>query len=809
MHVLEPLPKKWQENRGERRIPNGHLTVTAKYSAQDPNVPSGGLSGSASQLLTENEQSDADNHLRKLGQRYGIADGYLDNWDSYHRTTDTEFRSLLGALGVNADEVGAADNTASLTLSDCLLPAVVVRSAAAPIELEVVLPASVVDASGGNDPALLADWRICCESGEQHHGRVPVLIGQPAATSLIPDECTQTALLTLNMPAQLPWGYHDLQLTINHPAEGQDLHGVTRLILTPDVCFASTDHSRCTGVAIQLYSLRSARNCGIGDFADLADLCGTLAPRGIDAIAVNPLHALFWNHPERCSPYSPSSRLFFNPIYLAVDWVARDLIADMQSTPDSLELQLRQLQQASRLSYQNIVALKDALLRQCFDIFCEHHLQQQTAIAAAFKRYCIEFEIPLELHTRFEAFTAHFDDDNAFVDWARWPAEYHDPDSDACHTLARQLDAEITYRKFLQWQCHRQLTRVKGHCSDLGMRIGLYLDLAVGLDVHGAEPWAAPDMYAPGVHIGAPPDALGPLGQDWSLAPYRPDALQLAAFEPFGQMLRSNMCHAGAIRIDHVMGLMRQYWCLPDLAEAGAPPPGSYIHYPFEELLGILALESHRCQCRVIGEDLGTVPDGVRERLEQFGILRYRVQYFEKHHCADGSTGFSTPGDYPPLSLATVSTHDLPTIAGFWRGWDIEERSRLGLITDANDVIRQHNERAAEREKLIDLLVANGCFETGASSVAEVAATDVIQALHRLHLRSPAVLVMLQLEDLLAQVEMINLPGTIDAHPNWRRRVAIELEMLERCPGFTCLFDDLASRQRHGGVGQGRSSAQS
>ena len=331
------------------------------------------------------------------------------------------------------------------------------------------------------------------------------------------------------------------------------------------------------------------------------------------------------------------------------------------------------------------------------------------------------------------------------------------------------------------------------------MRYGLYMDLAVGVDRHAGDVWAFPELHAQGVHIGAPPDALGPQGQDWSLTPYNPGSLQRAGYAPFVEMLRANMRHCGMLRIDHVMGLLRQYWCVPQsstrlstkLAKSSsevAQANGSYIEFPFDDLLGIVALESQRNHCLIVGEDLGTVPDGFRQSLCAQNILGYRVLYFERER----DNSFISPSDYTLHSLATASTHDLPPLAGFYQGLDLALRDSLGHFDNAEakqqaldqrkDVI-QHLKNAFVTAGLsqADLAEVNSnsqAVEQNADGIDPVI-RDFVNQVHRLLCGAASHIVMFQVEDLLLQTQMMNMPGTIEEHPNWQRRLSYDIEQLK------------------------------
>ncbi|MGH8473697.1 MAG: 4-alpha-glucanotransferase, partial [Gammaproteobacteria bacterium] len=340
----------------------------------------------------------------------------------------------------------------------------------------------------------------------------------------------------------------------------------------------------------------------------------------------------------------------------------------------------------------------------------------------------------------------------------------------------------MEFFQYLQWQADRQLGALARRCHELGLGAGLYLDLPVSVDPAGAEAWANQSLYALAARVGAPPDEHNPNGQDWGLPPVDPRALRAAAYAPIVALFRHNMRHAAALRIDHVMGSMRLYWVHRD----GGFSTGAYVHYPFEDLLGILALESQRNRCLIIGEDLGTVPEEVRTALRRLGVLSYRLLYFEKDEGGD----LQAPQSFPSQALVAVSTHDLPTLAGYWRGHDLSTRSELALFP--SEAIGQQSvvSRAEERARLLvalerERLLPEGITVDPASCPAMT--PELSRAFHGYLARSPASVMVVQLEDILGQVEQVNIPGTSEQYPNWVKKLAIDLEHLGTDPRFMAL----------------------
>lgn len=336
----------------------------------------------------------------------------------------------------------------------------------------------------------------------------------------------------------------------------------------------------------------------------------------------------------------------------------------------------------------------------------------------------------------------------------------------------------VAFFEYLQWQTDRQLEAVQRRAQSDGLTVGLYRDLAVGVDPDGADAWSEQDVVIAEMHVGAPPDPFNMLGQDWGLPPLSPRTLQEKAYEPFVAILRANMRHAGALRIDHAMALLHLYW----IPKGMPASEGVYLAYPFEDLLGVLALESQRNRCMVIGEDLGTVPEGFRDRMAAANVLSYRVLYFEKE-----DESFKRPHQYPELALACVTTHDLAPLAGFWKASDIELRQALKLYPSPEV---EQNERAArvrDRQMLLEALDEQGLLEsaarvTGGQDGSRPVAPELVAAIHQYLGLSPAMLLMVQVDDMTAEEEQLNLPGTVDEHPNWRRRLSLTVEDLTSSP---------------------------
>lgn len=524
---------------------------------------------------------------------------------------------------------------------------------------------------------------------------------------------------------------------------------------------------RAWGVTCQAYGLRSSRNAGIGDFEDVAVLAERLAAHGADFLGLSPLHALFPEDPGRCSPYAPSSRRWLNELLVAVDAACRDFGLALIEIEAAASLRA-----AEFIDYPAVGAAKGAALERLWQAFRTTHLAGAgTTLGQAFRTWQAAQGDDLERFCRFQVLAGLVarKSDRA-VPFQDWPTSWRRPDTPEVAALAAQERASVDGRAFMQWLADRQLESAQKRARAAGMRIGLYADLATGVVPDGAEAWADPDALVRGVTMGAPPDPLGPFGQNWNVVAPSPLVLARADAAPLRATLRAVMRHAGAVRIDHALGLLRLFLIPP----GGSAAEGAYLRYPYARLLRAVAEEARACGCVVIGEDLGTVPDGFRGPMLEAGLLGYRVVWFERDWKGDQS--FLPPERFPVQAMATVSTHDLPTVRGYFAGQDIRWRERLGLYPEPGRAEEERQQRAREAALLLDRLRAQGFLgEEGDDEERAV-------ALHRYLARSACELAAVQLDDLVGELEQPNLPGTIAEHPNWRRRCSHTIDELTTAP---------------------------
>ncbi|GAC1348892.1 MAG: 4-alpha-glucanotransferase [Vulcanimicrobiaceae bacterium] len=551
---------------------------------------------------------------------------------------------------------------------------------------------------------------------------------------------------------------------------------------------------RAWGFAINLYALRSQRNWGIGDFTDLRDIVRFAASSGADLVGVNPLHALHYVEPEAASPYSPTSRYFCNPLYLDIEAIpefacdherAARLRARVRSA-DFSEM-LAGLRAAPHVAYTRVARAKYSALDECYAIFRE----AGGVRTSAFRAYVDQGGARLESFALYEALTERFvRSDGTERGWLFWPAEFRDPAGEAVRVFALEARGRIDYFKYVQWLTDEQLAAAAGEARALA--VGLYLDVAVGVDRNSADVWFDTGAYALDETVGAPPDPLGPHGQNWGLAPLDPAGMLRDGGAAFAELLETNMRHAGALRLDHVMALLRVF----RIPFGQTAAHGRYVAYPFDELLAIARAASEAAGCLIVGEDLGSVPPGFRERMEREGIFSYRVLLFEREH--DGT--FRPPERYPEFALATATTHDVPTLVGWAVGRDIDTHANIGLTSSEHTELA-HNARRVEVSLLLDALRGAGELDTDTFERLHHRVDrrrtdpgdfdDLVRAAYRFLARSPARLVLVQLDDALGELEQVNLPGTDTEYPNWRRKSAVEIHRLASDPHLQTLVADV------------------
>lgn len=613
-------------------------------------------------------------------------------------------------------------------------------------------------------------WQLKLESGAVQQGRT-------------------SAKMTLALPGRISTGYHQLTLT-------QDaLSWECRVIVTPKRCYepdALLAGKKLWGACVQLYTLRSENNWGIGDFGDLRQLVQEMGKRGGAFVGLNPIHSLYPGNPVAASPYSPSSRRWLNVIYIDVNAVEDFQLSEAAQAwwhePQTQKI-LKQVRNSAWVDYARVVPLKLAGLTLAHQRFVTRSAADP--LQKAYRKFVREGGDSLYQQAAYDALYSHLASQGEKPQgWTHWPEKYRSAQSAAVKAFCQQYESEVDFYQWLQWLAEYQFGRCYYDSQQAQMPIGLYRDLAVGVVEGGAETWGDREVYCLKASVGAPPDILGPLGQNWDLRPMDPHVMVRRAYQPFIDLLRANMTSCGALRIDHVMTLLRLWW----IPYGETADNGAYVQYPVDDLLAILALESQRHRCMVIGEDLGTVPVEIVSKLREGGVYSYKVLYFER----DSENNFRAPQSYPVQAMATITTHDLPTLRGYWQAEDLALGKKLGLYRDEEVLAELYADRARARQGLLKGLHHYGCVpkSTGHNANAMSMTPTLNRGLQRYVADSACALLGLQPEDWLDMGEPVNIPGTSDEYPNWRRKLTRTLEDMFADNEVNKLIKDLDKRRR-------------
>ncbi len=715
--------------------------------------------------------------IERLAQLHGVADSFVD-YRGESRDVSLETRTaILNAMGVlvagdeSAQKYIAQLETAAWTH---LAPPVLTSTVGERITVPIATPRSL--------GARTLEWTIKLENGQQRHGVMS--LSQLEVLEHADVEGREYSRLAAPLP-ELPPGDHRVALTLD-----TGLSTDVRVVVAPQRCFeppAITQGRKLWGLAVQLYTLRSQRNWGMGDFRDLRELIEAAAPRGCAIIGLNPLHALMPGNPAHVSPYSPSSRLFLNVLYISVEDVEElaqnePLRAFVASA--GFQSRLRALREPTQVNYVDVAAAKFEVLQQLYAQFRTRHLQTSSPRAAAFRAFVEAGGDPLMLHATYDALDAHWRlQGPQYWGWPSWPEEYRDPTSLAVNRFMRERQEDIEYFLYLQWLAHEQLRAAQGRARELGMAIGLYGDVAVGANSAGSETWSNHRLYLQDASVGAPPDPLALKGQDWGIPPQHPQELKTQQYRPFTDLIRNNMQAVGGLRLDHVMTLYRLWWVPRGLSSK----EGAYVHYPLDDLMRILALESQRQRCLVIGEDLGTVPEAMLRAMERYGAYHYKVLLFEQRDNGE----FKAPSDYVQHALATVTTHDLPTLRAWWEARDVALREALDLYP--SDAMRAEARQVRERERVELLLALDRArvWRWRRGDPLPPYAPALSRAVHAFLGLSNANIAMVQLEDLIGMTEPVNVPGTDGEYPNWRRKITVDTAEIFASPDAQHILEGL------------------
>ena len=741
--------------------------------------------------IPETRFEPSGNYEQALASAAGECGVQGEYWDVFHKRHEPSMeakRRILQALGWDTSSHEAIERERrrrfELQVSEPVPPTVVVS------ELKKSLPVTLPE----HENASLC-FQITLEDGQNLAGSLET--SQLRIVRYILSNGQRWNTYDLDLPAEVPLGYHLFALTINGRSAGR-----SNVIVCPDRAYIPEHfaaNGRIAGFNVALYGLRSNRNWGCGDFTDLRVLLEWAWNEvGFGFVGLNPLHALHNRVPYNTSPYLPLSLYYKNSIYVDIEAVpefkeSRSAQCLLQSA--NFQRKIHGLREAEFVQYHEVDRLKRVFLKVLYREF-RRERSRNCERERVFAEYCRREGDLLEKYALYRALdeVLHRQDRNRWT-WRDWPAAYQSPDSEATQRFAREHPRSIEFHKYVQFVIDEQLSAAQEHARNIGMPVGLYHDLAVATDSCGSDLWAHKDFYVNGCRVGAPPDDFSPKGQDWSFPPPNTDVHRNNAYRLYRESIRKIVEHGGALRIDHVMRLFRLFW-IPEGMEAWQ---GTYVRDRATDLMRILALESVRSKNIIIGEDLGTVTDEIRDMLGDFRILSYRVFYFEKD---SQSGGFKHSYEYPRQALVSSSTHDLPTLAGFWHFRDIEARRAAGLADEAG-YRRQIEDRRREKQRMLDMLHSENLLPPNYPRNAELI-PDLDGALHNAVIgflaQVPSIILLLNQEDFTKETEQQNLPGSTAQYPNWQRKMRASIEDL-RSPawqGFTNMFrDQLARTGRH------------
>ncbi|WP_187394967.1 4-alpha-glucanotransferase [Pigmentiphaga aceris] len=672
--------------------------------------------------------AESNDTLKTLAEAAGLSVNWTDASGRQQTVSDDTLRTVLSALGLPGDTPEqAAESLEKLAHEKKTLPPLVTGKVGMPVELPLALSTPRIG------------YRIELEDGTELTGEA----------ERVDDE--RTRLPALSQP-----GYHRLEI------DNKDVTLAITPVRSPSIPAAdpASGKGRNWALAAQLYSLRRADGAGIGDFSALAQLARVAGAQGACGLAISPVHAAFGAHPKRFSPYAPSSRLFINVLFIDPAAVFGEEKYAQAVAELGLEDDLAHLESLPLIDWVGVAKLRRAILRYLFDRFPAN---AAVGDVQDFQRFRERGGEALERHARFEVLQSLPEGGGVEGEgWHSWPLPLRDPRSESVARLARQHADEVRFQLFLQWLADRGLANAQREARAAGMSIGLIADLAVGTDPSGSHAWSRQADILDRLSPGAPPDLFNRAGQGWGLTAFSPRAMRQNGFAAFIEMLRATLVHAGGVRIDHALGLQR-LWLVP---EGASPTEGVYLAFPFDDMMNLISLEAWRHDAVVIGENLGTVPEGFDERIARAGMLGMSVLWFERG--ADGS--FRAPEHWTANNVAMTTTHDLPTITGWWAGRDIDWRVKLDMLGDIDESTQR-----AEREQDKQALWRALAHEYAGSALPDDAP---IAAAFDLLAKTPAPLLILPVEDLLGVIEQPNLPATIDTHPNWRQRLNTPVEQL-------------------------------
>ncbi len=697
--------------------------------------------------------------LQELAKLYGIETEYTDFWDKKRVATKQELLKILNAMGINAEtpkQIEGAIQRFKLRRARKHIDNVYVLSEDDPF-LEITI--NCLNTEDWDDLV----WSIELENKKIISNKVKK-DDLKIAQNFVFNRKTYLSY-KLQIQEKLPLGYHTINI------KTKNFECSSKIISTPKTCYVPPcleEEKKLWGISAQLYSLRSYWNWGIGDFSDLKKLVNIASDVGASFVGCNPLHALATHDIRGQSPYYPSSRnaLEFLYIDLGLTEEFKDSFeAQEEVMKEDFQRELKNLQANHLVDYEKTKNLKIRILKILYNTFKKNHFGKNTDREKKFNTFC-ESNLGAFTWALFESIEESLHKDSTkFWGFKNWPKELRQPSNSTVRDFAKNHENTIKFYLYIQFLAEEQLLLISKEAEEKKLPLGIYLDMALGARKDGAETWANQDIMAHNINIGAPPDFYNFNGQDWNVGCFDPNKLKKRCYEPYIRLLQDQMKYANVLRIDHVMSLMRLYW----IPEGDSAKNGVYVKYPLKDLIGIVALESQRNKCLIIGEDMGTVPEEIREEMSKKLLLSYRVLIYEKK-----GTDFKPPQKYPKEALVVTSVHDAPPLKAFWYAKDIDERKRINVF-DSKTAEKFFKNREKEKDSLSLILKMQNIYLPEKYIHGEYT-KEVNLALHSLAARTPCVLMLSQLDDLIESDLLMNLPGTYTEYPNWRNKLSIPLE---------------------------------
>ncbi len=732
--------------------------------------------------------------LEELAKFSGISSEYIDKTGQTHYTTDAVRRCFLKDMGYKTDSDSELDSDIKKLDERIWQDGFDYINSFFTNETDMSIKLHLPESEKEN----IATYELENEQGVINTGQIS-LSTIPIEEQKIIDGIN-FVMIKVNFFKQLSPGYYKLRVRINNKTYE------TMIIMAQPKCYLKEgleeETFRVYGLAIQLYALRSKNNMGIGDFTDLKNIIKLVAQNGGDVVGVNPLGASFPESRDDVSPYRILSRAFLN--YAYIDLKA---VPEYQTSPEVQELiateeiknQIEHLRSLDKVDYLGVYRIKIKLLKAMYRYFKQEHLNPTKGLTLrgiAFQKFVTSKGKPFANTCLFEAILEKHNANGMHNDWRFWPNNYDKINSFHTRDFEQINQDLIQFYAYCHWLADEQLEEASNLCKELNMKIGLYLDSPIGAAASGVEVWENRDLFAENMGIGAPADPMRPRGQSWGFAPYHPQKLRQAHYAPFISLIRENMRHAKALRIDHAMGLMRLFWVY--FVENNPVVQGAYVYYSMREMVAILSIESHRAQCMVIGEDLGTVPAGFREYMYEHGLISNKVFFRQKDK--DGS--FLAPEKYQYLSLAQASTHDQATAYGYWLDEDINTFKSCNLYVNEEQYRNNLEIRNKERALLIkafesqQTFPSESCQKDAETKLDGKSVPEKLEyAVNKYVSRTNSAIFLQRIEDIYGQIAMENVPGTIAEYPNWRIKLPINVDDMDKDNRFKAMFDIIRSER--------------